>query len=340
MNKNITDKTKMSNWIEGDTFAVKIEGYSPEYDGRYLILIRKNYDNFDKSKSELYFRAKLTNKMLKPKTKEEIESLDYIKTEIYNYEEKRMYITNPQNDLISNLMPDELLRFYGYKILMVMKRGIPYDNFEYIGNFKIKDPENEFLTDSCRAFYLPGTFKNENNLEYDFIATLIQDFEKNNLLKDLDLEELELWHAHSNLNGIFQETIDIYFHEKNNLICKQKNTFITGWGVGLYDNDAALDIKGEYAKISSETQDENEILECLKTIFSSLLEDEYEKNIFWMVIADQQIKKNHLSYEIGNNALNAIENDLKLWNLNRPEKFKNREKEIVKLRKKIEQYKK
>ena len=55
------DKTKKKNWIDGDTFAVKIENHSKEYDGRYIILIKTSYDTNKESSTYLYFRAKLTN---------------------------------------------------------------------------------------------------------------------------------------------------------------------------------------------------------------------------------------------------------------------------------------
>ena len=46
--ERITDKTKRKNWIDGDTFAVKIENYSDKYNGKYLILIKSVNDIWKK----------------------------------------------------------------------------------------------------------------------------------------------------------------------------------------------------------------------------------------------------------------------------------------------------
>ena len=56
--ERITDKTKRKNWIDGDTFAVKIENYSDKYNGKYLILIKSVNDIWKKdfeSKDEFNF---------------------------------------------------------------------------------------------------------------------------------------------------------------------------------------------------------------------------------------------------------------------------------------------
>ena len=42
MVKNKEDKTKLSNWVNNDVFAIKIESEKfPEYNERYIILIQQ-----------------------------------------------------------------------------------------------------------------------------------------------------------------------------------------------------------------------------------------------------------------------------------------------------------
>ena len=82
MVKDKNDKTKLSNWEEGDVFALKINSEEhKEYNGKYIILIHTiiNKDNWKMTRTTNSFRAKITKDSILPKTKEELEKLEYIK---------------------------------------------------------------------------------------------------------------------------------------------------------------------------------------------------------------------------------------------------------------------
>ena len=61
MVKNKEDKTKLSNWVNNDVFAIKIESEKfPEYNERYIILIHSiiEKEGWKTSRTTNNFRAK------------------------------------------------------------------------------------------------------------------------------------------------------------------------------------------------------------------------------------------------------------------------------------------
>ena len=81
------DKAKPKNWIDGDTFAVKIENTNTEYDGRYIIL---NKYSMPKGNTKInYFRAMITLNEDYPSL-DQINNLEYIKI-IYRTFYERYY---------------------------------------------------------------------------------------------------------------------------------------------------------------------------------------------------------------------------------------------------------
>ena len=84
--ERIIDKTKRKNWIDGDTFAIKIKNCSDEYNDRYLILNKCVYEIWKKDfkteeEFEKYMRntpsfyIKITNGKEIPNTYEELNKL-------------------------------------------------------------------------------------------------------------------------------------------------------------------------------------------------------------------------------------------------------------------------
>lgn len=79
MVKNKNDKSKISNWEEGDVFALKIKSeIYPTFNNQYIIFIHTKVDNenWNMSRTTNLFRAKITVNYELPTTAKEIEKLE------------------------------------------------------------------------------------------------------------------------------------------------------------------------------------------------------------------------------------------------------------------------
>ena len=82
------DKSNPWNWEIGDTFYLKLEGLEDEeFNNRYLIFIK--IDNYEYRVHGLpIFYVKITKNDTLPKTKEEIDDLEFIQTSFVLWEER------------------------------------------------------------------------------------------------------------------------------------------------------------------------------------------------------------------------------------------------------------
>lgn len=148
------DKRKLSNWLDGDTFALKVKSEEyPEYNDQYIILINTvmNKDGWKKSRTTNFFRAKITTNKRILKTKEEIDSLEYIKTGWCGYPSEHSRFPEETK----NIKPDEYHLIYKYIFkIHSPKYKIP-EELIYIGNYDLKLPENEYIpiSEYCGIMY-------------------------------------------------------------------------------------------------------------------------------------------------------------------------------------------
>ncbi len=171
MVKNKEDKTKLSNWVNNDVFAIKIESEKfPEYNERYIILIHSiiEKEGWKTSRTTNNFRAKLTKANILPKTKDEIDELEYIKTNYYGY----LFECNRYPKETQNLKPDKYNYIYTYLFqIWSPKFRIPEDLI-YIGNFNIKEPNDEYIPHSQHYGILFELWKNDSdNITDDLIKS-------------------------------------------------------------------------------------------------------------------------------------------------------------------------
>ena len=147
MVKNKNDKTKLSDWEDGDVFALKIESEEcPEYNNRYIIFIHCiiQKEEWKMSRTIKTFKAKITKDNKLPTTKEEIENLEYIKTGFYKYKLEKIKFRKD----VKNLIPDKYHFIYSYLFqVKPFKYKIP-ENLIFLGNFQITPPINEYIPNS------------------------------------------------------------------------------------------------------------------------------------------------------------------------------------------------
>lgn len=89
------------------------------------------------------------------------------------------------------------------------------------------------------------------------------------------------------------------------------------WGVKLYQDDVACDVKEEYIEALKKGISNEEITKKLIEEYTSY-EDEEEESVFWFALADIQWKYGRLLKEVKNNAIKFIDEevDLERWKEN------------------------
>ena len=108
------------------------------------------------------------------------------------------------------------------------------------------------------------------------------------------------------------------------------------WGANLYQDDVALDVKDEYKDNLRKGKTNEETMQEIIDKYQELLEDEEDRGVFWLTLADTQWNLGRLDEQVKEQALEIIElgTDLKRWEIN--EKLYNKRKEILeKLKEKL-----
>lgn len=101
------------------------------------------------------------------------------------------------------------------------------------------------------------------------------------------------------------------------------------WGANLYQDDVALDVKDEYKDNLRRGKTNEEAMQEIIDKYQELLEDEEDRGVFWLALADTQWNLGRLDEQVKEQALEIIElgTDLKRWEVN--EKLYNKRKEIL-----------
>lgn len=113
------------------------------------------------------------------------------------------------------------------------------------------------------------------------------------------------------------------------------------WGPKLYEDDVAQDIKETYEELVKTEKDNEKIIKEICSIFNEELDDQDEKSVFWMVLADLLYKQKQLTKYVKEKALEEIERgeNLERWkNEASKDDYILRKKEIESLKKKLEKY--
>lgn len=173
------DKTKLSNWEEGDIFALKIKSEEyPKYNNRYIIFIHCiiQKEDWKMPRTIKTFRAKITKDNKLPTSKEEIENLEYIKTSTRGYKLEKIKFRKD----IKNLTPDKYHFIYSYLFqVKPFKYKIP-ENLIFLENFQITPPINEYIPNSPYNGILLSFWKHKYS---NVIDDLLKFYEIYNLQK-------------------------------------------------------------------------------------------------------------------------------------------------------------
>ncbi|MBO5476017.1 MAG: hypothetical protein J5982_05935 [Bacilli bacterium] len=334
------NKKTLMNCEHGDTFALRIVS-NQEYKDRYLIFIRFETDLYEDEKNSndtsKLFRVKLTKNKELPKSFEELEELPYIICKITCYAKRYWPLDSDMEykeivEKYKNVKyyPDKYNYLYSYLLILSDYRCKRYvKNYVYLGNFSLTPPEKE---------YFPvDIFGNVFLLIDDLERYCLKSYHEHNLKKGKEYSE----EAAKENNAYAEEEVKIQMELHNN-IRKRNNkiliTSISGWGTGLYDCDTALDMRDDYQRYLLE-YDYKEVLILMKKQYKDFLNDREEKTIFWMVIADQEIKRKILIPEVKEKALKSIEDNLIIWKELDPKNYNIRKQKLYGLKKRINDFK-
>lgn len=337
--KKTDDKTKKKNWIDGDTFAVKIENHSKEYNGRYLILIKSVNDiwkcgfestsDFEKKmRNNPKFYIKITKGKKIPNSYEELNELDYIKTWVIYTDESTM--NRFDKGLYSD--PDDFSYTYEYLYDLMFHREFDYDNFVYIGNYKIDPPKNEFIPRLCVE--LPGEWT-----KFDWVETLLNDYEDYNLRKSSHFTEEGAKRYASTYKSNIGFVEDALSFAKES-VKKAKEIYLYGIGPKLYDAEDALYIRDDYNKFSRKSKKNNqsniEMIQELCDYYEDYITDPIDGPLFWIILTDLQMKNNLLTEDLKKLALDSIEKDLDNWKGTKG--YTERKEELDQFKEKLQNY--
>ena len=152
--KIIKEKKHPKNWVNGDTFILEINSSEyPQYNGEYLIFNKVDDYSWGTKSNLSVFRIKITNDKKIPKSKEELEKLDYIIVRSWVWEERFYPLMGyPERERQIEerskikYYPDEFgyLNSYLYVIYVLFPKKVP-EGFQYIGNYKLTPPKDEYV---------------------------------------------------------------------------------------------------------------------------------------------------------------------------------------------------
>jgi hypothetical protein len=87
------------------------------------------------------------------------------------------------------------------------------------------------------------------------------------------------------------------------------------WGVNIFDDDFALDLKEEYSEILDSGLSHEVATKTLTERYKDALEDPEESSVFWLALASIQLEHDALVNHVKANALGVINSnrDLLRW---------------------------
>jgi hypothetical protein len=107
------------------------------------------------------------------------------------------------------------------------------------------------------------------------------------------------------------------------------------WGVAVFSDDLAADLRGEFRDLIGDGLTSTEAVNKLVAEYKSSLEDSDEASVFWIALASIQWKLGRLEERTKKNALHVIDTgqDLERWDL--PDERKKRSAVLAKVRKEL-----
>ncbi len=242
---------KISEIEEGDTFLLKIENSEDKkLNGRYFVIIYTIIPFWEKLANCFSCRIKITKDKNKPQTKEEIDGMEYVKVagimpferfSFYGSTESIEIVMKEQSKVPFVVNDHGIIDTYVYEIFMGRKSL--FKTLEYIGNFNIAKPKDEFIPfhraiKGCDAAYIK--YLEEKLLRsyrlYNLKQSAIYDSQKSEEVKErLYKYFLMNYNIHKYLIEREDESkripeLEYFFREKPNEKIKENHLTYVGGG--------------------------------------------------------------------------------------------------------------
>jgi len=81
------------------------------------------------------------------------------------------------------------------------------------------------------------------------------------------------------------------------------------WGIDIFDDDFALDVKGDYEDILDSGLSHEVATKTLIDRYQEVLEDPEEAGVFWLALAAIQLEQDAVVKDVKTNALDVINSD-------------------------------
>lgn len=204
MVKNV-DKSKLKNWVVGDTFAWKIKSSKyPEYNNRYILFTMIETPKYwEISRTKRPFISKITAGCTLPQNQNEYEKAETIKLTF----EDPVELAHRLYEVKYDAKPDEYDYVYGYVFEFWVTRYKLNSNMTYIGNFSFTQPKDSFIPDSPLYGIMLMSFNNSFDTEIDI---MLKRYESNNLRRGIKYSKEYL----ENRENIRQDNIEFMSHLK------------------------------------------------------------------------------------------------------------------------------
>lgn len=326
---DVKEKESPRKWEMGDTFYVKIEN-NKKYKGRYLIFTKVDVTAWRTETCLIpIFLVKITPNKVLPTTKEEIDKLEPVKTDIEIWE-NRFLPMHGNIDREQEIKEKSKVKFYpdeyGYlfsnrvAIVMTRKSTVP-EEFKYLGNFMIELPKEEFVP--FTTYNLPLLYK--QSIE-DYLLRHYEFFNLKTSPMFSVKTAMERRGAWRQINYM----VNSYFESGNKEYSKSYNY--------ISKEEVIKKVKEEYKKsLKNNSKEQDAIKETYRNLTDYLVNIDNMPIVF-TALAEQQLKRGMLLDEVKKNALESIEVEEELFK--DVENYSKRKKELERLKNKIMEYEK
>ncbi len=279
----------------------------------------------------------MTKRKELPTTLEELESLPYIKQRYFTFEERHFPLSGKKTyeQLLEErkdikFYPDEYGYLYCYIVKLAGSKNIK--KFEYIGNYNLSIPTEE---------YIPFTYGHTMLIFMDKVEEVLTFYKNFNLKRSYCYTEEENKEIRENARKEVEFSLKLEkLMNSGKIKFDIKDRTLNYWSPSLYGNDVACDVRGDYKKFYTDSKkngtSNQEMIDELIDYYEEYLEDPLDEPIFWMVLANEQIKQKELTKKQKEKGLKAIEKDLENWK--DEEVFNERKAVLNKFKKKLEAY--
>lgn len=198
------DKTRIKNWVIGDTFSYKINSNEyPEYNDNYIIFtFIPTPSTWEKIRTEKMFISKITKDKTLPKTQDEYDALETIKMGL----EDPVELANRLYEIKYSAIPDDYGYIYDYSFEIRFPKFCIENDMKYIGNFAFVQPANSYLPNE--RFYGLDYLRYDDRFDELITKKILWYYENINLQKGVKFSEEYL----KNRDKIRQDNIDFMNH--------------------------------------------------------------------------------------------------------------------------------